>query len=361
MVKSPAFWRQRSKGRPYKPYCVWICKRKQVDLDEIPPMSQRGPMTTIFLCPGQGSQKIGMGVALRDAFPAAKAVFDEVDSALGQNLSQIMAEGPEALLTSTENAQPALMACAVAAYKVIESESGKSLPDLASYVAGHSLGEYAALTIAGTFDVSTAAKLLKLRGQAMQRAVPAGQGAMAAIIGMEWDDLAQICADVARGEQIVSCANDNSPGQIVISGSAEAVAIAMEKTLAAGAKRALPLPVSAPFHCALMEPAATEMQAALAAAMMNDPLVPVIANVSVAPETNVERIRDLLVQQVTGTVRWRESVLKMAELGVTTGFELGGGNVLCGLVKRTTDAINCASLATPEEIQQYITNLSSPT
>lgn len=314
-------------------------------------------MSTIFLCPGQGSQKIGMGVALRDAFPAAKAVFDEVDNALGQNLSQIMAEGPEALLTSTENAQPALMACAVATYKVIESESGKSLPELASYVAGHSLGEYAALTIAGTFDISTAAKLLKLRGQAMQRAVPAGQGAMAAIIGLEWDQLAQICAEVSNGDHVVSCANDNSPGQIVISGSAEAVAIAMERATAAGAKRALPLPVSAPFHCALMMPAAAEMQAALAAAQMNDPIVPVIANVSVAAETKADRIRDLLVQQVTGTVRWRESILKMAELGVTQGFELGGGNVLCGLVKRTTDAVLCTPLATPEELKTYLEGL----
>ena len=195
----------------------------------------------------------------------ARAVFDEVDDALSQKLSTIMAEGPDDLLTSTENAQPALMACAVAAFKVIEAESGKTLPQLADYVAGHSLGEYAALTIAGTFDIATAAKLLKLRGQAMQRAVPAGEGAMAAIIGLEWDQLNMICSNAAHGE-IASCANDNSPGQIVISGHSAAIARAMEMATAAGAKRALPLPVSAPFHCSLMAPAAEEMRAALEAA-----------------------------------------------------------------------------------------------
>lgn len=317
-------------------------------------------MSTIFLCPGQGSQKIGMGVALRDAFPAARAVFDEVDEALGQNLSAIMAEGPEDLLTATENAQPALMACAVAAFKVIESESGKTLPELASYVAGHSLGEYAALTIAGTFDIATAAKLLELRGQAMQRAVPAGQGAMAAIIGLEWDQLTQICAEAAQGE-IVSCANDNSVGQIVISGHKAAVERAMDSCTKAGAKRALLLPVSAPFHCALMTPAAAEMQEALLRAKMNTPSVPVIANVSVAAETDMHKIRDLLVAQVTCTVRWRESVLHMADLGVTQAYELGGGNVLCGLVKRTSDKIAAQTLASVEEITNYLTALSSPT
>jgi [acyl-carrier-protein] S-malonyltransferase len=310
-------------------------------------------MKRIFLCPGQGSQKIGMGVALRDAFPVARAVFDEVDAALSQNLSQIMAEGPEDLLTSTENAQPALMACAVAACRVIEAESGQSLPQLADYVAGHSLGEYAALTIAGAFDLTTAARLLKLRGQAMQRAVAPGEGAMAAILNLDWEQLNLICSNAAHGE-VVTCANDNSTGQIVISGHKAAVERAMDLSLKAGAKRALLLPVSAPFHCSLMTPAATEMRAALDAATINAPSVPVITNVSVAPETNPDRIRDLLVAQVTGTVRWRESVLQMAELGVTEGVELGVGNVLCGLVKRTTDSITCTSVSTPDDIAAFI-------
>lgn len=310
-------------------------------------------MTTIFLCPGQGSQKPGMGQILHDAFPAAKAVFQEVDEALGQNLTGLMFAGDEAELTKTENAQPALMACAVAAFKAIEAETGKTLPQLASYVAGHSLGEYAALTIAGTFDLTTAAKLLKLRGQAMQRAVPAGVGAMAAILNLEWDVLRGICEEAAShgdGGQIVQCANDNSTGQIVISGHKEAVERAMELATKAGAKRALLLPVSAPFHCTLMQPAAIEMRAALSAAAMNAPSVPVIANVSVELETDPARIRELLVTQVTGTVRWRESVLKMQSLGITNAYELGCGNVLCGLIKRTVDTIAATPIITPEDI-----------
>ncbi len=312
-------------------------------------------MKRILLCPGQGSQKTGMGVALAEAFPVARAVFDEVDSALSQNLSKIMADGPDDLLTSTENAQPALMACAVAAYKVLEAESGKSLAQLTDYVAGHSLGEYAALTIAGTFDITTAARLLKLRGQAMQRAVPAGQGAMAAILNLDWEQLNLICANAAHGET-VSCANDNSTGQIVISGHKAAVERAMEMSLAAGAKRALLLPVSAPFHCALMAPAAEEMRTALDAATLNAPSVPVIANVSAAAETNPDRIRDLLVAQVTGTVRWRESVLQMADMGITSAVELGVGNVLCGLVKRTTDAITCTTVSSPDDVAAFLNN-----
>lgn len=313
-------------------------------------------MKRIFLCPGQGSQKIGMGLALRQAFPVAKAVFDEVDEAVGLNLSYIMENGPEDHLTATEHAQPALMAVSVAAYKVIESESGKTLPELASYVAGHSLGEYAALTIAGTFSISDAAKLLKLRGQAMQRAVAPGDGAMAAILGLEWEQVNMICAAAAHGET-VSPANDNSTGQIVISGHKGAVERAMELCTKAGAKRAIALPVSAPFHCQLMQPAAEEMRAALEEVDMREPIVPVIANVSVMPETNPARIRDLLVSQVTGTVRWRESVLKMAELGVTHAYELGIGNVLCGLVKRTTDQITAAPLSSPEEIKTFVEGL----
>lgn len=314
-------------------------------------------MKRIFLCPGQGSQKPGMGVALKAGFASSRAVFDEVDEALGQNLSYIMENGPEDHLTATENAQPALMACAVAAYRAIEEETGQSLPELVSYVAGHSLGEYAALTIAGTFSLTDAAKLLKLRGQAMQRAVPAGQGAMAAILGLEWEQLNLICSNAAHGE-VVSCANDNSTGQIVISGHKSAVERAMELCTKAGAKRALLLPVSAPFHCSLMAPAAEEMRVALEKVDMKAPSVPVIANVSVAAETNPDRIRDLLVAQVTGTVRWRESVLHMAELGVTNAYELGGGNVLCGLVKRTTDHIQATPVQTPDDIKTFVEGLT---
>lgn len=314
--------------------------------------SVRG-MSTIFLCPGQGSQKVGMGQTLHDVFPTAKAVFQEVDEALGQNLSSLMFAGDEGELTKTENAQPALMVCAVAAFKAIEAETGKSLPQLASYVAGHSLGEYAALTIAGTFDITTAARLLKLRGQAMQRAVPAGAGAMAAILNLDWDTLQQICVDAAQGET-VQCANDNAPGQIVISGHKAAVERAMELALKAGAKRAVLLPVSAPFHCSLMQPAALEMRAALSAAAMTAPAVPVIANVSVDVETDPARIRELLVAQVTGTVRWRESMAKMTTLGIASAYELGCGNILCGLMKRGADTITATPIITPDDVASFV-------
>lgn len=314
-------------------------------------------MKTIFLCPGQGSQKIGMGVALRDTYPQAKIVFDEVDEALGLKLSAIMAEGPEDVLTSTQNAQPALMACAVATFEVLKSETGKSLPDMCDYVAGHSLGEYAALTIAGAFDLSTSAKLLKTRGEAMQAAAPEGVGAMAAILNLDWDTLYDICNRAAQGES-VQCANDNSPGQIVISGHKGAVERAMQMALDAGAKRAILLPVSAPFHSRLMEPAAAVMKDALANATVNEPSVPVITNVSVEAETHPDVIRKLLVDQVTGTVRWRESILKMNELGVERAFELGGGNVLSGLIKRTIDTIDAKPIATPDDIDNYKIKMS---
>ncbi len=306
-------------------------------------------MKTIFLCPGQGSQKIGMGVALRDTYPAAKAVFDEVDEALGLKLSIIMSEGPINVLTSTQNAQPALMACAVAAFEALKAETGKSLPDMCDYVAGHSLGEYAALTIAGTFDLTTSAKLLKTRGEAMQAAAPEGVGAMAAILNLDWDTLYDICNRAAQGES-VQCANDNSPGQIVISGHKAAIERAMEMAMDAGAKRAILLPVSAPFHSRLMEPAAAVMKEALSEAVMNEPYVPVITNVSVECETHPDVIRKLLVDQVTGTVRWRETMFKMKELGVERSYELGGGNVLSGLIKRTTEGIESKIIATPEDI-----------
>lgn len=311
-------------------------------------------MKTIFLCPGQGSQKIGMGVALRDAYPVARAVFDEVDDALNLKLSTIMADGPEDVLTSTQNAQPALMACAVAAFEALKHEAGKSLPDMCDYVAGHSLGEYAALTIAGAFDLSTAAKLLKTRGEAMQAAAPSGVGAMAAIINLDWDTLYDICNRAAVNEagerESVQCANDNSAGQIVISGHKTAVERAMAMALDAGAKRAILLPVSAPFHSRLMEPAAAVMKDALDNVDIKEPSVPVITNVSVEAETHPDVIRKLLVDQVTGTVRWRETMLKMNDLGIGKAYELGGGNVLSGLIKRSTEGIETAIIATPEDI-----------
>ncbi|RUT28536.1 [acyl-carrier-protein] S-malonyltransferase [Arsenicitalea aurantiaca] len=304
-----------------------------------------------FTFPGQGSQAVGMGRELAEAFPEARAVFDEVDAALGQSLSQIMFEGPDETLRLTENAQPALMAVSVAVVRVLEAR-GVSLRDAADFVAGHSLGEYSALCAAGTFSLADAARLLRIRGEAMQRAVPVGEGAMAAILGL---DLEAVRAIAAEAGGVCDVANDNAPGQVVISGTAAAVEAAMAAAKAGGAKRALPLPVSAPFHCSLMQPAADAMAAALAEVEMAAPVVPLVANVRARPVTDPAEIRTLLVEQVTGMVRWTESVSWLAgEGGVDALYELGTGKVLTGLAKRIAPGATATALNTPADIEAYL-------
>jgi [acyl-carrier-protein] S-malonyltransferase len=298
-----------------------------------------------FIFPGQGSQAVGMGAALADASRAARDVFDEVDEALGQNLSRLMREGPEDELKLTENAQPAIMANSIAVLRAW----GVRLPDVADFVAGHSLGEYSALCAAGSFDLATAAKLLKLRGQAMQQAVPVGQGAMAALLGADLA-LAQRIAEAASQGEVCTVANDNDPTQVVISGHKGAIDRAIEIAKELGAKRALPLPVSAPFHCPLMHPAAEAMRDALGYVVIEAPAVPVYANVTAQPETDPDTIRNQLVEQVTGMVRWRESVANMAAAGVDEFVELGG-KVLAGMVKRITPDAKVTSVVTIEDIE----------
>ena len=310
-------------------------------------------MTLALLFPGQGSQAVGMGAQLADAFASAREVFAEVDEALGQKLSVLMREGPEDQLTLTENAQPALMAVSVAAIRALKVEFGFDVAT-AAYVAGHSLGEYSALAAAGAISLSDTARLLKLRGQAMQRAVPVGQGAMASLIGPK-TDLALAEAAAAAGAELGVCvvANDNNAGNIVISGEKAAVDRAIEKAKELGA-RAIPLNVSAPFHCPLMQPAADEMAAALASATILAPAVPVVANVLARPESDPEVIRRLLVEQVTGRVRWRESMEWMAtEGGVTRFVEIGSGKVLTGMAKRIAPDAECLPLNTPEELEAF--------
>jgi [acyl-carrier-protein] S-malonyltransferase len=306
-----------------------------------------------FVFPGQGSQAVGMGREFAAAFAPAREVFEEVDEALKQKLSALMFEGPAEELTLTANAQPALMAMSLAVVRVFEREGGVPLERAAVLVAGHSLGEYSALAAAGAFDVAAAARLLRLRGEAMQQAVPAGAGAMAALLGVELDQAAAICAEAARGE-VVEVANDNGGGQVVISGSTAAVERAIALAKARGVKRALKLPVSAPFHCALMAPAADAMAEALAASPPRPPLVPVVANVTAQPVSDPVEIRDLLVQQVTATVRWRESVAAMKAEGVDTVVELGAGTVLAGLVKRIDPELAASSVGTPAEIEAFL-------
>ncbi|WP_125257408.1 ACP S-malonyltransferase [Brevundimonas fluminis] len=311
-------------------------------------------MTTAFLFPGQGSQAVGMGAALADAFPAAREVFAEVDDALDQRLSLLMREGPEDQLTLTENAQPALMAVSVAVMRALKAEFDVAVTS-ASFVAGHSLGEYSALCAAGTLSLADAARLLKLRGQAMQRAVPVGRGAMASLIGPK-TDLALAEAAAAAGAEVGVCvvANDNNAGNVVISGEKAAVDRAIEKAKELGA-RAIPLNVSAPFHCPLMAPAAEEMAAALAGAALNAPVVPVVANVTARPETDRETVRRLLVEQVTGRVRWRESMEWMAgEGGVTRFVEVGSGKVLVGMAKRIAPDAESLSLNGPTDLEAFI-------
>lgn len=301
--------------------------------------------TTIraFIFPGQGSQSVGMGRGLAEASPHARAVFEEVDEALGEKLSRLMWEGPEDTLTLTANAQPAIMAVSIAALRVLEAEGGIRLADKAAYVAGHSLGEYTALAAAGSLDLAETARLLRRRGEAMQAAVAPGVGAMAALLGLGYEAVVEIAAEAAQG-QVCAAANDNGAGQVVVSGHVEAVARAMTLAKTKGARHSVLLPVSAPFHCPLMAPAAEAMAAALAETTIRAPFVPLIANVTAAPVTDPDTIRRLLVEQVTGTVRWRESVLAMAELGVTGFVELGG-KVLSPMIRRITPDVPVLSAA----------------
>ncbi len=310
-------------------------------------------MARAFVFPGQGSQAVGMGRDLATAFPAAREVFQEVDDALGQNLSRLMFEGPETDLVLTENAQPALMAVSMAVVRVVEKEAGHKIGQVAKFVAGHSLGEYSALAAAGTFSLADAARLLKARGQAMQKAVPVGQGAMAAVLGLGLDSVRAVTEEASQGEAC-QAANDNSDEQVVISGAAAAVARAAELAKAKGAKRAIMLPVSAPFHCALMEPAARVMDEKLGTVAMAPPSVPVIANVTASAVADPAEIRRLLVEQVTALVRWREGILYMRAHDVDMVVELGAGKVLSGLAKRISKDMNALSVGAPGDVDALI-------
>lgn len=308
-----------------------------------------------FLFPGQGSQSVGMGKALAEASPVAREVFEEVDAALGQHLFRLMRDGPEDQLQLTANAQPAIMAHAIAVLRVLEKEGGVMLADKASLVAGHSLGEYTALCAAGALDLATTAKLLRIRGDAMQAAVPVGVGAMAALLGADLEKAQALAAAAAEGE-VCTVANDNDPGQVVISGHRGAIERAVALTKDFGIKRGVLLPVSAPFHCPLMQPAADAMAEALATTSLSAPLVPVMANVTAALVSDAETIKRLLVEQVTGTVRWRESVMAMANAGVTRTVEFGG-KVLSPMVKRSAPDLTTLSLISMEDIEQAVKEL----
>jgi [acyl-carrier-protein] S-malonyltransferase len=309
-------------------------------------------MAAAFVFPGQGSQSVGMGKALADAFAPARAVFDEVDAALGVKLTATMWDGPADTLTLTENAQPALMAVSLAAMRVLQAEAGVDLKRDAKFVAGHSLGEYSALAAAGTFGIADAARLLRIRGRAMQQAVPVGTGAMAALIGLSLEDAAATAAEAAQGE-VCQAANDNGGGQVVVSGNKAAVERAVEIAKSKGARRAMLLPVSAPFHCALMKPAADAMAEALGKIEVRPPVVPVVANVLAQPISDPAEIVKRLVEQVTATVRWRECVAYMAGQGVTTFHEVGAGRVLTGLVKRIAEGASGVAIGTPEDIAAF--------
>lgn len=299
-----------------------------------------------------------MGRELAEAFASAREVFDEVDDALGQKLSQIMWEGPKETLTLTANAQPALMAVSMAVMRVLEREKGFSLPDKAAFVAGHSLGEYSALAAAGVFSLADTARLLRLRGQAMQAAVPVGLGAMAALLGVGAEAARKVAQEAAQGD-VCQVANDNEPAQVVLSGHKTAIDRVPEIGKKYGVRRAVPLPVSAPFHCALMQPAADAMAEALAGVALKAPVAPLVANVLALPISNTEEIKKRLVEQVTGTVRWRESVLFLAANGVKTVFEIGAGAVLAGLVKRTDKSFNAMSLGAPADIDAALAALGA--
>jgi [acyl-carrier-protein] S-malonyltransferase len=309
-------------------------------------------MVAAFVFPGQGSQAVGMGRALADAFAPARHVFDEVDAALGERLSDTIWNGPAETLTLTENAQPALMAVSLAVLRVLETEAGVDLGRDAAFVAGHSLGEYSALAAAEAITVAEAARLLRIRGRAMQTAVPVGVGAMAALIGVEFSEAEAIAAEAA-GAGVCSAANDNGAGQVVLSGQKSAVEQAVEIAKGRGVKRAMMLPVSAPFHCSLLQPAADAMAEALATVAVKPPRVPVVANVLAQPISEPAMIVRCLVEQVTGTVRWRESVQFMVQAGVTAFYEAGAGKVLAGLIKRIAETANVSSIGTPEDIARF--------
>jgi [acyl-carrier-protein] S-malonyltransferase len=309
-------------------------------------------MAAAFVFPGQGSQSVGMGRALSQAFPAARLVFEEVDDALGEHLSAVIWEGPPERLTLTENAQPALMAVSLAAMRVLEAEAGIGLVRDAAYVAGHSLGEYSALAAAGALSIADSARLLRIRGRAMQKAVPVGAGAMAALLGLDFEVVQALAAQGAEGG-VCQAANDNGAGQVVVSGDKAAVERAVELAKAAGARRAMLLPVSAPFHCALMAPAAEAMAQALAEVTIRPPAVPLVANVLASAIPDPAEIVRCLVAQVTGTVRWRECVSYMAAHGVTEFYEVGAGKVLSGLIKRIADGATGTAIGTPEDIGAF--------
>lgn len=308
-----------------------------------------------FVFPGQGAQTIGMGHALAEAYPAARAVFEEVDDALGEKLSDLIWSGDIETLTLTRNAQPALMATSLAVMRALETE-GVTIA-AASYVAGHSLGEYSALAAAGTFTISDTARLLRIRGEAMQDAVPVGVGAMAVLLGLDFEAAKSVAEEAAQGE-VCQAANDNDPSQVVVSGHKAAVERAVEIAKAKGAKRAMLLPVSAPFHSALMGPAAEVMAGALSSVQMQAPAVPLVANVRAAAVSDPAEIRDLLIEQVTGSVRWRESVLWMASAGVTEIWEIGAGKALSGMVKRIDRAVAARAVGTPEDISAAVAALN---
>lgn len=313
-------------------------------------------MPAAFVFPGQGSQTVGMGRALYDAVPAARAVFEEVDAALGAPLSRLIFEGPDDQLRLTENAQPALMATSLAALRALEAASGRRLPDLCMCVAGHSLGEYSALAAAGSLAIGDAARLLRTRGRAMQTAVPVGEGAMAAILGLELEAVERIAA-AASAVGVCDVANDNAPGQVVVSGARAAVERAVELAKADGARRSMLLAVSAPFHCRLLAPAAEAVREALAGIELRPPAVPVITNVTAAPESDPAGLAARLIEQVTARVRWRESLLTMAGQGIDATVELGAGRVLSGLTKRTLPGATATALGSPDEVAAYVAAL----
>lgn len=313
-------------------------------------------MARAFVFPGQGSQAVGMGKALAEAFPAAREVFQEVDDALGQNLSHMMFEGPMEDLTLTENTQPALMATSVAVMRVLASEGNFDLGASAQLIAGHSLGEYSALTAAGALGLGDTARLLKLRGQAMQAAVPPGEGAMAALLGLELEPALEAAAEAAEGD-ICEVANDNAPGQVVISGGTAAVERAIEIAKGKGARRAIILPVSAPFHCSMLQPAADAMEAAFETTAMGAPIIPLVSNVTAAEVAAPDEIKRLLVQQVTATVRWRECVLTMAAAGIDELVEIGCGKVLSGMLKRINRDMTARNVETPEQVEALLASL----
>ena len=315
-------------------------------------------MTRAFVFPGQGSQSVGMGKALAEAFPQARAVFDEVDEALSQKLSAVIFEGPAEELTLTANTQPALMAVSLAVVRVLQAEAGLDLARDAAFVAGHSLGEYSALAAAGSLSVPDTARLLRIRGNAMQSAVPVGQGAMAALLGLEFEAAQEVACEAAQGE-VCDAANDNGGAQVVVSGHKAAVERAVAIAPQKGAKRAVMLPVSAPFHCALMAPAAEAMREALATIQVKALAVPLVANVEARPVTDPDTIRACLVRQVTGTVRWRESIAYMAGEGVDSFYEIGAGKVLTGLVKRIAAGATGTAIGAPEDVAAFKAALES--